>query len=108
MAALDDKKGVQPVILDVQELSNVTDFFVIVHGNSTPHLKALAEEVHLQLKQAGAGSSKKSGTPESGWIVMDFVDVVVHVFSSETRDYYALEELWSDAGRIPLHIEGEQ
>lgn len=105
MAALDDKKGVQPVILDVQKLSNVTDFFVIVHGNSAPHLKALAEEVHLQLKKTGIGNPRKSGTPESGWIVMDFVDVVVHVFSAETRDYYALEELWSDAERIPVPAE---
>lgn len=99
---MEDKKGVDPVILDVRELSNVTDFFVIVNGNSTPHLKALAEELHLKLKELGIRNHRKSGTPESGWIVMDFVDVVVHVFSRETREYYALEELWSDAERISV------
>lgn len=99
---MDDKKGGNPVILDVRELSNVTDFFVIVHGNSTPHLKALAEEVHIQLKDQGIRNHRKSGTPESGWIVMDFVDVVVHIFSGDTRDYYALEQLWSDAERVAI------
>lgn len=98
--ALESKKGVNPIILDVRELSNITDFFVIVHGNSSPHIKALAEEVHLRLKQEGVRNHRKSGSPESAWIAMDFVDVVVHVFSGETRQYYALEELWSDAERI--------
>lgn len=88
------------VLLDVRKLSTVTDFFLMVTGNSAPHIKALADETAASLKKRKVRCYRKSGTPESHWMVMDFVDVVVHIFSSETRSYYALEELWSDAERI--------
>ncbi len=89
-------------MLDVREVSNVTDYYVIVHGNSTPHIKALAEEVHVRLKKEGVRTHRTSGTAESAWIAMDYVDVVVHIFSRETREYYALQDLWSDAKPVPV------
>ncbi len=104
---MEDKKAVEPVILDVREVSNVTDYYVIVHGNSTPHIKALAEEVQVRLKKEdGVRTHRTSGTADSAWIAMDYVDVVLHIFSRETREYYALEELWSDAKPVPVGAGG--
>ena len=88
------------MLLDVKDLSSVTDFYLICSGTSGPHIKALAEEVDVALKHEGAPCFKKSGTPDSGWMVIDYVDVVIHVFSAEMRDYYDLERLWKDAVRL--------
>ena len=98
--ALLSKKGEDVVILDVNELSSVTKFFLIATGSSGPHIKALAEEVERILKGGGVRCYRRSGTPESEWLVVDYLDAVVHVFSPETRQYYALERLWGDAPRI--------
>lgn len=81
-------------------LSNVTDCFVIATGNSPPHVKALADEVVRVLKQANVRCHRRAGTPESQWLALDFIDVVVHLFTARTRAFYALEALWSDAIRI--------
>ena len=97
---MEDIKGVDIVLLDVTGQSNVTDYYVMVTGNSPPHLKALTDEVEKVLKGQGVRAFRKSGTPESAWIVMDYIDVVVHLFAPDTRAYYALEELWSDAVRL--------
>ena len=85
--ALEDAKALDVKIYDVRGSSGLTDFFVVATGAAAPHLKALARV----LPQA----YRVSGDPESGWIVADFFDVVVHVFSAEARAYYALEKLWA-------------
>ena len=95
--ALEDKMAVNLVILDVREISTITDYFVICNGNNGPHIKALGEVVAHQLKQQHVPSFHKAGTAESEWVVIDYIDVVVHVFSAESREHYALEELWKDA-----------
>ena len=95
--ALEEKKAQDLVLLDVRKLSSVTDYFLIATGTSAPHLKALTEEVEVPLKKAGVKRFSHSGTPESGWVVIDYVDVVIHIFSAEARRYYDLEKLWSDA-----------
>lgn len=84
-------------MLDVTGLSPVTDYYVIVTGNSSPHLKALLAEVEKALREHGVRCFRSAGTPESGWIVADYLDFVVHVFTAELRDYYQLERLWNDA-----------
>jgi ribosome-associated protein len=89
------------VLLDVRGLSSVTNFYVVATGNSSPHLKAMASDLDDQLRAAGASRFRKSGTPESGWVVSDYLDVVVHLFAREQRAYYALEQLWNDAKRVP-------
>lgn len=95
------KKGEQVDILDVRDKSSVTDYLVIATGNNVPHLKALLGEVEHVLKEEDDISCyRRSGTPESRWLVADYIDVVVHVFSKETRGYYALELLWKDAARV--------
>lgn len=92
--ALEARKGVDVKIYDVRGKSSLTDFFVVATGSAAPHLKALAGESQGAMKSAGVASFRTSGDPESGWIVVDYIDVVLHVFSPEARAYYALEKLW--------------
>ncbi len=97
--ALLEKKGVNPVALDVRGISGITDYFVIASGNSAPHLKALAMEARSRVDEAGHAKGRMEGDPESGWVVLDLGDAVVHLFLPDTRAYYALEDLWNDAPR---------
>lgn len=93
--ALEDRKGVDVKVYDVRGKSSLADFFVVATGAAAPHLKALIAESQAVMKEAGVMSYRTSGDPESGWIVVDYVDIVVHVFSPEARAYYALEKLWA-------------
>jgi ribosome-associated protein len=78
----------------VRGRSSVTDFYVVATGNSSPHLKALYNGVDTALKHEGSPSYRKSGDPEGGWVVLDYLDVIVHVLTRQAREYYALEALW--------------
>ena len=93
--ALEDAKAVDVKVYDVRGKSSLADFFVVATGAAAPHLKALVAETQAVMKKAGVSSYRTSGDPESGWIVVDYIDVVVHVFSPEARAYYALEKLWT-------------
>lgn len=99
--ALEDKKAVDVKTYDVRGVSGLCDAFVIATGTAAPHLKGLVAGVQQAMRTAGESSFRLSGDPESGWIVVDYVDVVVHVFSPEARAYYALERLWDGAKPIP-------
>ncbi|HRR34021.1 MAG TPA: ribosome silencing factor [Kiritimatiellia bacterium] len=101
-AALDAKQAENIRVYDVRGVSSLTDFTVVATGTSGPHLKALISEVQRRMKSLGVASYRTSGTPDSGWVVVDYVDVVVHVFSPEAREYYAIEKLWAKATEIPL------
>ena len=87
-AALEAAKGVDVKVYDMRGKSALADFFVVATGSAAPHLKALVKALPKQ-------AFRVSGDPESGWIVADYIDVVVHVFSPEARAYYALEKLWA-------------
>ena len=93
---MDAKKAQDLVLLDVRDVCTITDYFLLATGGNAPHLKALAEEVEVGLKKDGIRCTHRSGTPDSGWLVVDYFDVVIHLFSPEMRDYYDLERLWSD------------
>ncbi len=99
-----DKKALDLLALDVQGLSSVTDYFLVCSGKSTTHLTSIAEAIRLDLKEAGTRPLHAEGAAESGWILLDYGDVLVHVFLEETRLYYALERLWGDAPT--LSVEG--
>ena len=86
--ALEDAKGADIKVYDVRGKSGLTDCFVVATGAAAPHLKALVKALPKK-------AYRVSGDPESGWIVADYIDVVVHVFSPEARAYYALEKLWA-------------
>ena len=92
--ALEEKKAVDVKTYDVRGVSGLCDAFVVATGTAAPHLKALIAGTQQAMRAVGVSSYRTSGDPESGWIVVDYVDVVVHVFSPEARAYYALERLW--------------
>ena len=95
--ALEDKKAVDVKAYDVRGVSGFADAFVVATGTAAPHLKALVAGAQAAMKDVDVDSYRTSGDPQSGWIVVDYVDIVVHVFSPEARAYYALEKLWKDA-----------
>jgi ribosome-associated protein len=96
-----DRKAIDLVVLDVQGLSSVTDFFVVCSGRSTTHVASIADAVRVAMK-AEVRLLHAEGAPESGWMLLDYGDVLVHVFLEATRVYYALERLWGDAPSVPL------
>lgn len=96
--------GEDIVLLDVRDVSPFTDFFVICSGNSERQLKALVEAVHGMAKEAGVYPHHVEGEPLSGWVLMDYLDVIVHLFAPELRAYYDLEELWHQ-GKTLLRIQ---
>ncbi len=99
---LDAKKAEDIRIFDVRGLSTVTDFYLVATGTSAPHLKALVAETQRRMKELGVASYRLSGESDSGWVVVDYVHVVVHVFSPEARVYYAIEKLWATAKEVPF------
>ena len=96
------KQAVDVVVLDVQGLSGVTDYFLVCSGRSTTHLQTVSEAVHADLKAAGVRPAHVEGRAASGWILLDYGDVLVHMFLEETRMYYALERLWGDAPAVSV------
>ena len=95
-----DKKASDIAVLDLREVAGYTDFFVVVSGTSDRQAKAIHDGIHLGLKKhEGMLPRRVEGLGESRWILMDYLDVVVHVFTPETRDFYRLESLWGDVPR---------
>lgn len=97
-----DKKAVDLVVLDVRTLSGVTDYFLVCTGRSVTHVTTIADAIRDGLKELDVRPLHAEGVAESGWILLDYGDVLVHVFLEETRDYYALERLWGDAPAVSL------
>jgi len=99
IAALEDVKGVDIRVIDVRDLTSITDRMVIASGTSTRHVKALADNVELKAKQRGYPPLGVEGGQAAEWVLLDLGDVVVHVMLPETRAFYGLEKLWSVGGR---------
>ena len=96
-AAAEAKLADQVVVLDLQEQTPVTDFFVIATGTSGVQIKAITEAVEDALAAAGEPSGRAEGREGGRWVLLDFGDVVVHIFGPREREYYGLEKLWGDA-----------
>ncbi len=97
----DTKKAENIVVLEVRELSSVTDYFVICTGTSEPHLRAIVDEITDKLRQEHALRPRAmDGTLQTAWVVLDFFDVIVHVMRADVREHYDLEGLWGDAPRV--------
>jgi ribosome-associated protein len=97
----DNKKAEDIVILDVRELSSVTDYFVIASGTSEPHLRAIVDEITDKLRQEHEERPRAvDGALKTAWVVLDYFDVIVHVMRPDVRERYDLETLWGDASRV--------
>ncbi|MGH7717942.1 MAG: ribosome silencing factor [Gemmatimonadaceae bacterium] len=99
-------KAVNVVMLDLTDVSDATDYFVIASGTSDTHVRAIAEHVIEQLKKQGVRVHHVEGLPQGRWVLLDYVDFVVHVFHPVLRDFYQLERLWSDADVLEIDREG--
>lgn len=100
-----EKKATDVVVLDVASTLVITEYFVIASGASDRQVRTIAEEVEAVLKAAGRPAIGREGEREGKWILLDFADVVVHVFQPDEREFYRLEKLWSDAPRVDLPPE---
>ena len=97
----DNKKAEEIAILDVRELSSVTDYFVIASGTSEPHLRAIVDEITDRLREDHDVRPRAiDGTTQTAWVVLDFFDVIVHLMRQDVRERYDLETLWGDAPRV--------
>jgi ribosome-associated protein len=97
-----DKKAIDVAVLDLQGLSTIADFFLVCSARSTTQAETIAEAVRGALRAEGVRPRHNEGSAESGWLLLDYGDVVVHVFLEETRGFYALERLWGDAPLVSV------
>jgi ribosome-associated protein len=99
--AIDDMKGVDMMVIDVRDMTSITDRMVIASGTSTRHVKSIADTVALKAKQGGFPALGVEGAQAAEWVLIDLGDVVVHVMTPAIREFYALEKLWAVVGDKP-------
>ena len=95
-----DKKASDVLLLDIRDITTIADYFVICNGNNTRQIQAIAESLQEELKKQGAQLLYREGVADTGWILLDFGDVIVHIFGPKEREYYRLERLWSEAKTV--------
>ncbi len=104
VGALEDKKAADIVVFDVRKSSSIVEYYVLATGMNAPHLKALGNMVRARVKTCGLSCCRQSGTPQSGWIAVDCLGVMIHLLSAGAREYYALDSLWSAAPRLVVQV----
>lgn len=97
-----DKRALDVVVLDLNGLTIMTDFFVIASAETTVQVRAIAQAVHERLEELGKPYRRREGWDDARWVLLDYGDVIVHVFRQPDREYYDLERLWGDAPRLEL------
>lgn len=100
---IDNKKGEDIAILEVKNITSITDYYVIATAKNTVHAKSLCDEIEEKLKEKNIVSKNIEGYTSAMWILVDFDDVIVHIFYDETRKFYDLERLWMDAPRVSIN-----
>ena len=106
-SALIDARALDPVLLDMRPLTLITDYFLICHGTSNVHIRGLADAVLEALKKESISPYGVEGQDDARWILIDYGDLIVHIFAEEEREFYSLERLWSDAAQLPAPTEDE-
>jgi ribosome-associated protein len=96
----DDKKGTDIVIYDLHGLTDITDYFVIVTAHSKAQIRAITESIRRDLKSVGVHKFGQEGNETGQWVLLDYSDCVIHVFSPQLREYYGLESMWGDAPKL--------
>ncbi len=99
---LDSKKAGDIQVIQVQDLTILGDYFVLASGSSSTQVKMLADEVEYQLSKEGVEPHHIEGYKSENWIILDYVDVIIHIFHEETRDFYGLERLWTDGTKVDV------
>lgn len=107
VAVLKDKRARDIRLLDIAEITTLADYFIIATGTSTTHVQSLADEIVYKLTEAGHKLHHKEGFRNGRWILVDYGNIVVHVFHDEERKYYNLEKIWVDAKSIPVDNEDD-
>lgn len=97
-----ERKAIQPLLLDVGNLTSITDYFIITSGSSTRQVQAIARHLQKELRDVGFRSLGMEGEQEGKWVLMDYGDVVIHVFYQPMRDFYNLEGLWVEATEVSV------
>lgn len=101
--ALDDKMGIDINVIHVGEVSPLADYFIVASANNSSQLKAMAEEVEEKLyKEAGLKKKHSEGMQTKSWILLDFGDIVIHLFNKEDREFYNIERIWADANFVDV------
>src|SRR5947209_12780509 len=95
-----DKKASDIILLDIRDVTTIADYFVICSGNNVRQIRAIADAIDEQLEEQGATLLHREGDAETGWVLLDFGDVIVHIFGPKEREYYRLERLWSEAKTV--------
>ena len=101
-----DLKATNVVMLNLADVSDATDYFVIASGSSDTHVRAIAEHVLAELKKEGVRAHHVEGLPQGRWVLLDYIDFVVHIFQPVLREFYQLDRLWSDAEVVDVDREG--
>ncbi|WOC33533.1 MULTISPECIES: ribosome silencing factor [Caproicibacterium] len=99
---LDQKKAKALKLIGITQVSSLADYFVLATGTSSTHVKALADEVEFQLKEAGTAPNHTEGYRSNSWILLDYGTVIVHVFTKEAREFYDLDRMWQDGEAIDI------
>ena len=102
VAALEDKKAEDIQILDISKISTIADYFIIASGSNRIQVQAMSDNVEEKLGRAGYEPKSIEGFQSADWVLMDYIDVIVHVFSRESRDFYDLERIWRDGKVVKL------
>ncbi len=102
VAALEDKKALNIVVLKIKELTPIADYFIIASANNPNQLKAMTDSVEEAVYKVGIHKIGTEGVGNKNWILLDFNDIVVHLFDKESRDFYDLERIWADAERVEV------
>ncbi len=97
-----DHKAYDVVLLDLRGVSDMTDFFIVASGTSDTHVRSIGENLAEEMKKLGSPAYSMEGVTKGRWVLLDFVDFVVHVFHPTLREFYQLERLWGDAESVPI------
>ena len=101
--ALDDKKAVDLCVLQIDKITSLADHFVICSGTSTTHVKTLADECEAATDKLGYPLRNREGLDSGSWVLLDYGDIIVHIYNKDTRNYYSLEKLWKDGTQIDIN-----
>ena len=102
VAAAEDKQAENVQVLDMRETFPITDYFIVMSASNTRKLRSIAGNVEEELAKIGIKPYMREGTPDSAWILLDYIDFVLHIFRNEEREFYQIERLWKDAPLVKL------